>query len=236
MDGFELFLLSVEMGAEIIRNGGEINRAKDTVTRINRVRNEDCAVFALPDLIMVQSGKNFLMRKIGSRTLDMAELDRLNSLSRRICRGESRDIEITLQSGYSRKTVLLFSGIAVFLFCLFFGGSVIDSLIAGVTGCLITAAPYRRSGLPTFTANLIDAFVVGVLSQLFALINAGIHGDRIIIGAIMVLVPGLNIQSAMRDMLSGEILAGASELIESVMSALAIALSVALSLFIFKYL
>ena len=77
MRSFELFSLSVEMGAEIIRNGGEINRAKDTVMRINLSCGEDCTVFALPDLIIVQSESRFLMRKISAHTLDMQELELL---------------------------------------------------------------------------------------------------------------------------------------------------------------
>jgi len=234
MNDYELFSLSVDIGCEIIRNGGEIYRAKDTIQRINGAFDRDCTVFALPDLIIAQSGSCFLMKEIDGKRLDMDELERLNSLSRKITYYKNEEIFITVNKTYSYKENLIFTALAVFCFCIFFGGNVLEALISGGIGIFITAAPYRKREIATFSSNLIDAFAVGILSMLPSLFITKYNSGTVIIGTFLVLVPGLNILSAMRDMLQGEILAGAFELIESIMSALAIALSVGAALYLFK--
>ena len=52
----------------------------------------------------------------------------------------------------------------------------------------------------------------------------GLNIDKIIIGDIMLLIPGIAITNAMRDMLAGDTVAGALRLIESLLWAGALAL------------
>ena len=59
--------------------------------------------------------------------------------------------------------------------------------------------------------------------------------DKIIIGTIMLLVPGLTVVNSIRDMMKGDLIAGLFELFNSIMSALAIALGVAGGIFIIKW-
>ena len=59
------------------------------------------------------------------------------------------------------------------------------------------------------------------------------HQDKIIIGTIMLLVPGLTVVNAIRDMMNSDLLAGMGELFDAVMSALSIAFAVAGALWLF---
>ena len=226
MNDKELFSLSLDIGEEIIRCGGEIGRAKETIRRINS-ENDDCVIFALPNFLFAKCGNMISARRIGDTRLDMAEIERLNALSRRICEGKYNDINITKQVRLYKTADMLFNSIAVFCFCVFFGGSFYDALFSAAIGMIISSGFYRRRDYSLFTANLIDSFIIGTTACIFQKFLPTLNTDKIIIGAIMILVPGITIQNAARDMVNGDIEAGGYELLESIMSALAIAVSIA---------
>lgn len=235
MEEKEIFELSLDIGQAIIRSGGEISRAKDTVTRINKAYNQSCTVFAIPTLIIAQSKSNIGMRKIGSEDTDLSELTRLNALSRRLCSEYNEEINITRKKLYPLSAEMASVCLATASFCLYFGGSLIDAAFSAVTGLIITYLNYKKTSFPLFSSNLIDSFVAGVLSFLPSL--AGIHTqpDKIMVGTIMLLVPGLTVVNAMRDMMSGEPVAGLIELFNAIMSALGIALGFAGAVVIFTW-
>lgn len=72
------------------------------------------------------------------------------------------------------------------------------------------------------------------MASLFAAISLriglGHKLDKIIIGSIMYLVPGVAITNAIRDTMNGDSLAGLSKAMEAIFSALAIAFGVGLVL------
>ena len=72
MQDKEIFSLSLDIGKEIIRSGGEISRAKDTIIRINKAYGNNCEVFALPSVIIAQSGEYIQIRHIDNEDTDLA--------------------------------------------------------------------------------------------------------------------------------------------------------------------
>lgn len=233
MKSDEIFSLSLDIGEAIIRCGGEIHRAEDTIKRINHAYGSSCNVFAIPSLIIAQSKNNIQIRKIEDEDTDLAELERLNELSRRLCRGCSDEINITQRKSFSEIFRIMAVCTATAAFCIFFRGTWLDALFSALTGLIITYAPYKRIGFALFISNLIDAFVAGISAHIPMLIGLNIHPDKIIIGSIMLLVPGLTVVNAMRDMMNGDLIAGLLELFNSIMSALAIAFGIAGTLLIF---
>ena len=61
-------------------------------------------------------------------------------------------------------------------------------------------------------------------------IGLGASADRIMIGNIMLLIPGLALTTSLRDMISGDLISGLLGLCEAVIRAVAIAFGVALVL------
>ena len=80
---------------------------------------------------------------------------------------------------------------------------------------------------------MVSSFAASVLSFIPEYLGIEIHQDKIIIGTIMLLVPGLTVVNATRDMMNSDLLAGMSELFNAMMSALSIAFGVAGALWIF---
>ena len=234
MNKDEIFSLSLDIGQGIIKCGGEVNRAEDTIKRINLAHNQKCSVFAIPSLIIAQCGKNIQIRKIEREDTNLAELDRLNDLSRRLCGKNNKKLKTAQNKVYSKslETTAVFA--ATSAFCLFFKGSITDAVFSGIIGIIISYCSYKKISLPLFSANLIDAFIAGTLSYIPKFIGLNVHPDKIIVGTIMLLVPGLTIVNAMRDMMNGDLIAGMLELFNSVMSALAIAFGVAGAIMIFN--
>lgn len=233
----EVLSISLEIGAALIESGGEIGRSEDTVRRINLACNAKSAqVWALPSVIAAtvtaKSGKTLTQTKrIRTDDINLAELDRLNALSRRICSGEPVYFSITKNREYSQLTDLLCTFLATAAFCIYFGGHIMDAFFAGITGILISN--YRNDIGNSFAATLLDSTAAGLLSFVPQVLGLNCHADNIIIGTIMLLVPGLTVGNALRDMISGDIYAGLMRLIHAILSALAIALGCSFAVFIF---
>ena len=80
--------------------------------------------------------------------------------------------------------------------------------------------------------TLMTSCFAGIVAVLFCRLGFGHHLDKIIIGDIMLLVPGAILTISIRDMLCGDIIAGVFRLIESVLIACAIGAGYAIPLFV----
>ena len=224
--------LSLEIGAAMMESGGEVRRTEDTVTRINYAAGAtDAQVWAVPGIltatvILADNTTHTGTKRLGSEEIDLAELDRLNTLSRRLCRGETVDWTVTKRRIYSRRTRLLCTFLATAAFCIYFGGTWAEAMLCGGFGILVSG--YRPALQSGFTAVLLDATVAGLLAFTPQALGLPLRGANILIGTIMLLVPGLTVGNALRDMIDGDLLAGLLQLAEAVLCALAIAWAVPL--------
>ena len=79
-------------------------------------------------------------------------------------------------------------------------------------------------------------FIISFLSGLFTILimttGLGEHKDKIMIGGIMLLIPGIAMTNSVRDMLTGDIVTGTLRLTHSLLQAAAIACGFALSLMV----
>ena len=114
---------------------------------------------------------------------------------------------------------------------MFFGGTGPDGLAAAVFAlalCLLqTYLPLICRNKVLF--NFLAAFCVGSLIGLACRALPALHGDKIIIGDIMLLIPGLAFTNAVKDIFIGDTISGVMRLIETVLWAAALALGFALS-------
>ena len=109
----------------------------------------------------------------------------------------------------------------------------IDAVFSGIIAVIISIAQFNKIEFNLFSKNLVSSFAASVLSFIPGYFGIEVHQDKIIIGTIMLLVPGLTVVNATRDMMNSDLLAGMSELFNAIMSALSIAFGVAGALWIF---
>ena len=77
--------------------------------------------------------------------------------------------------------------------------------------------------------NFLSAFAVGGLICLACRLVPALHNDKVIIGDIMLLIPGLAFTNAVKDIFIGDTISGVMRLIETILWAAALALGFALA-------
>jgi uncharacterized membrane protein YjjP (DUF1212 family) len=139
---------------------------------------------------------------------------------------------IDAAGGYSGLVQALGSAAITGFFCLFFGGGWQDALVAGFIGLSMgrVTSWFRGMRISDFFVNIVGgAFAAGAAIAAIQL-GLGQHQDMIIIGAIMLLVPGVTIVNAIRDTIAGDLVAGIARGADAFISAAGISIGVGLAL------
>ena len=235
---------ALDVGSGMLKNGGEVSRVENTVARICRAWGaEHVEVFSIISVIhasvhMPDGTRSTQMRRILATGTDMYKLEQLNELSRDICEHKLELDEVDLRIGeikrsraYSRAVGVAASSVAAGAFAVFFGGGVWEAVTALLIGALLGGIEILATGrVNELAKTLLSAFVAGLFSSLAALLIGGANSGIIMIGTIMLLVPGVAFGTALRDLLCGDLLAGGLKTVQAVLAALMIAFGYLLSM------
>ena len=235
----ELLDIATRVGVSLLKNGAEIYRVEDSIRRIVAAYGvEEVDVFAVPTTIIVTinpPGEKTLTKtkRIHSRSTDLDRIYRLNDLSFDIVEElptfpeiERRLNAIAAQPVYPLPIQAFACALAAFGFTLFFGGNLMDAICSLTLGLAIRLIGYGLDLFHTngFFINTISSAVTALLAVFWVEIGVASHIDKMVIGAIMNLVPGVAITNSMRDIIAGDLLAGQAKLVEALFIATAIAL------------
>ena len=237
-DAGTILAIALDVGAETLRVGGEIHRVEDTIARICRAYGAEAVeVFAITSLItaevrMPDGSYATRNRRVPTTYNHLARLEALNALSRTICKQpiSASEVYARLKEIHNYRPVpewLCYLGgmLATGGFAIFFGGTLWDGLAASVIAFFLTLfARLRPMRLNGMVKSLISSFAAGILSVLCVTVGFGDHVDKIIIGTIMLEIPGLSFGNALRDLLCGDTLAGTMRFIQAILQALMVAL------------
>lgn len=242
MDYYLLVDMAAELGYELAMSGAETFRVEDSIYRVLKTYGIESEIFAITNCLTVSietpSGKPLTrMRRIGYHGNDMERVERYNALSRRIC-AQKPDPETAAQwlketkaacRVYSLPMSLLADFLGTFGFALFFGGTLLDGLWGGLCGIVIGLVSKVMDDLKAnpFFSTIAASFCMALVAYTaagFGLVN---NVDTTIIGALMILVPGLLFTNSMRDIIYGDTNSGINRLVQVVLIAVAIALGTA---------
>ncbi|MNZ78132.1 hypothetical protein D3C78_966960 [compost metagenome] len=106
-------------------------------------------------------------------------------------------------------------------------------MITGGAGYLFLLTLQRIVQIKLFT-EFITALFIGTLSVLFVHYGFGADLDKMIIGSVMPLVPGLHITAAVRDLMAGHLVSGLSKGAEAFLTAFAIGAGIAAVLSVYS--
>lgn len=237
MDYSLIFDTAVEIGYQLAMHGAETYRIEESINRITAAYGAKAEVFAIPNsmtaTVLTPDGETITrLRRIGFHGNDMDTVELYSNLSRRICaeKPEPKVAAQWLKEAASRKRsyklpiILLGNMLGSFGFCLFFGGTIFDSLVSALCGLAIGSINYFSAKLHinSFFATMVSAFAMAFVAYLFG--SLGINADVAIIGSIMILVPGLLFTNAIRDIIFGDINSGVNRLVQVILFAVAIGL------------
>ncbi len=241
-----LLCLSVDIGEKILECGGEIHRVENTIERICRAYGAvHVEVFVIPTLIlasirMADNGYSSQVRRVTGTFNDLARLESFNSISRRVCvtTPPLEELDAIIKQEKEKKPVplwmtMLSYSLVAGAFTVLFGGNLWDALAGALVGILL--APVSRikgEYINQMARTLIMSFLAGSLSYLCVLLSIGQHIDMVMIGTIMLLIPGLAFGNAIRDLLCGDTVAGLLKTVQSGLLTIMIVLGYALSIFL----
>lgn len=241
----KLLVLSTLAGRIMLKSGAETYRVEDTVVRICKSRKgivyADSFIVPTGIFISVEYEGELItyFKRIKSSHINLNRIDMVNEFSRSFVNSNMSIDEGLEKLKKINKTIIYsslfksFSGsLAAGSFSLLFGGTLLDFIGSFIVSFIVLRVLDKlyRAKLTFFIDNFIGATLVSILSYLSIKIGVGNNIDMVIIGSIMPLVPGVAITSSIRDTMSGDYISGLSRGMESVFSALAIALGVGIVL------
>ena len=245
MEYSKLLDLVSDLGYELAMNGAETFRVEESISLVLKAYGIDAEVFAIPNCMHISiepvAGLPLTrMRRIGNHGSDLDAVERLSSLSRRIC-AQRPEPEVAAQwladAKQQRRTFpmvvnMLGHFFGAFGFALLFGGNLADAIGSGMCGLMVCIVNYliNHWGGNQFFRTIASSFPMALLAcgmEALHLIN---NIDCVIIGALMLLVPGLLFTNAMRDIIFGDTNSGINRIVMVLLISVATALGTAVAL------
>ena len=229
---------AMDVGEQMLISGAEVHRVEESICRMcsafGFVRT-DVFIITSSMVVTVYDQKNTpytQTRRITGSTTDIEKIHQLNALSRKICSQTMTEEEIRadLNDAVSCKTYpfwveLLCYAVIAGAFTLFFGGTWTETLISLLVGGIVRLgiALWERAIPSKIFSKFFSAVVATTLAFLSVKLGWIAKVDMIIIGNIMTLIPGIGLTVALRDLFTGDSIAGLLRTIEAILTALAIA-------------
>lgn len=238
-----LLCLALDVGEGMLKNGGEVSRVEDTIERICRAYGAvHVEVFTIISMInaairMPDGSYSMQLRRVKQTSNNLNTLEKLNALSRKICREkpsldefDSMLRDLKKERPYSSWMYVVASAVATGAFCLFFGGGFIDAAVTMVIGTVLALIiNYPSVRLNSMAKTVISSFCAATMAGLAFILIPSLDVDSVIIGAIMLLVPGILFGTAMRDLLCGDLIAGTLKILQAIIQTLMIGFGYMLS-------
>lgn len=244
MDYDKLLNMAAELGYQLMYSGAEIYRVEESARRLlNAYGFAEPEVFAIPNCVIVsvatpQGHPITRMRRVPPHGTDIELLERCNALCRRLC-AETPSLDEAQRwinalpeamPRHSPRWVLLGYGAAPAFFAPLFGGGPWEMLSAflcglAVGGCLLYGG--RFIGANSFFRTAACSALAALLAMLLVGAGLGKSVDVVTISALMVLVPGMALTNAMREIMAGDTFSALSRAADAILTASAIALGAA---------
>ena len=255
--GDDVLFIALELGEHILRSGGEISRAEDTITRICKAYGAlHVDVTAILSMIVLTVDFNdtritCTRRITSSVSPNLNRLSKLNDLSRTVCatlptKKEviAKMVKIFKTSIISMPVFVIGSALAALGFAIFFSdfsqgfaldkilAILVDALLAGAIAMPLCILSNRldRSRTSPIVSKFIVCFLGGVCAMLLGQVIPICHPDIIMIGNIMNFIPGVAMTNSFRDLFGGEIMSGLFRLCFVIIDAIAIAAGYAVAI------
>lgn len=240
--------VALDIGEGLLKSGAEIHRVEDAIEHICKAYGAaHVEVFSIQSLIvtavrMPDGSYTSQSRRITDISNHLRCLEYYNRLSRDICKNtpdfdeiDKKIFEIKQKRKYPFWRTVIGFIFAASGFAMFFGGSLRDGLAAALVGFIMALLDRINVKFMTpVTKTLLISFTAGICSCLSVMIGIGQHVDMIAIGTIMILIPGLALGNSMRDLLSGDTLAGILKAVQSCIIAVIIAIGYSISILLLK--
>ena len=232
------FCYVMDIGEQMLISGAEVHRVEESIDRMCHALGAvrvDVFIITSSMVVTIQTddGKTYTQtRRVTTTNFDFERLHYLNDLSRQICENKIDESEIENRlkkvnecKRFSKWCEIICYGVIAAAFALFFGGSVMEMLTALFVGTIARFSVFLAEKI--ISNKIFGKFFAAALVTLLAFFAVKIKWiptvDKVIMGNIMTLIPGIGLTNAIRDLFTGDSIAGFLRSIEAVLTALSIA-------------
>jgi len=221
-------------GETLLENGAEVFRVEQTMEIMARSFHlREFHVYVLTNGIFASAGTAEIaeVRNVPVRTTHLGRVAAVNALSREIAAGgvtldEARRIPFP-----KGKTQLLAGMSGTACFALIFGGTVRSALAAAAAGFIVSG--YLLLCEKKNLSNGFRKISAAALITLVCILGCHLldtEASHAIIGALMILTPGIAFTMGIRDFVQGDYLSGTIRMIDALLIAASIAIGTGLVL------
>jgi len=244
MDYVALMELVTRIGVGLASSGAETYRVEESITRILAAYGQEGRVYCVPNslfiTILIPDHLPYTeLSRMPKRGNDIDAVERYNSLSRRICT-EVPPLPTALawvqeteaqRKHYGYLMTLLGHILVASGFCYFFGGNWADCLCAAACGLFLGIISHILSKVEAnnFFQQIAAAFLMSGFAYTLAHLGLTRNVDTVVIGTLMLLVPGLLFTNGIRDIIFGDTNSGINRVVEALLIAAAVALGTAVA-------
>ena len=233
--------LTILAGEILLHNGAEIFRVQETMIKIAEAYEiASFNVYVISNGIFASVNENGQMhctdiRHVPLSPVHLGRVAAVNNLSREIVAGKytveeaSEQLRKVLAIPYtSNRMQIVCAGVGSACFCYIFGGDFYDSITSLLSGALLYVFLIGISGknFSKIITNILGSGLVTLCGLIFFQLGMGHNMDKIIIGSIIPLVPGVSLTNAVRDFFNSDYLSGTIRLIDALLIAFCIATGV----------
>lgn len=244
----DLIMLAGEI---LLYNGAEIFRVQETMEHIAKAYQVNSLhIFTISNGIFVTMHENGVDRSteikhIPLSSVHIGRITAVNQLSREITQGKytvdeavEKLHQIEALPFFPKTMQTLAASIGCACFCYMFGGGFYDSLIAAVAGVFLYLFHLHKGtqNLSKVLKTILESMIVSCIAFILYSTGFGNNIDKIIIGSIIPMVPGVALTTSIRDYFNGDYLSGTIHLTDAILVALCIAIGVGTSFQVFHYL
>jgi hypothetical protein len=237
--------VALKAGCILLSSGAEIWRVEETVHRILEgygLSGEDIFVLSNGMFFTIEINGNETYAKVRHIPISSTKLymiTEVNDLSRNIGKGNvspkdalKKLCEIEKMKGKKFSTLVMASFLGSASFSYLFGENIQDTFISGFSGMivfiivLLLSSGKRAKTVSKLTLNILGGFIAAICTRLFFMYGFGSNMKIAIIGAIMPLIPGVALVTAVRDLANADYIAGAVRLFDAILITFGIAVGV----------
>mgnify|MGYP000459267154 CR=1 FL=1 len=235
--------LVMDAGQTLLENGGEVFRVQQTMEIMaHSLGVRDFHVYVLSNGIFASASMGSahnvsLIRHVPAVTIHLGRVEAVNELSRELAAGQLgvEDAEARLQQARALpctstwgERLACIVGAAGFAYL--FGGTPLDAAVAAVAGLfeILICQWFGAHKINRIFTDIVAAFACTIWSVGVQAVLPAVNANAAIIGALMVLTPGVALTMGVRDILNGDYLSGSIRLLDAVLIAGSIACGVVL--------
>lgn len=245
----EIVSFCVNLSRQMILAGANLERVQLAVNIICRAyKLHDVSIFLLSthiSLSAVDEAGNYASRQasIPPAGINLERLKSLNQLSYKVAEitPATKVLDQMLERACSVKSygdiiILLGRILAMSCLCFMFGGSFLDLIpVAGVTVLLhYLMILSEKTGLDRILLNILTMFIAASFATLFIYADLGNNLAVVLITVSMIVIPGIPLVNAMRNLLCGQEINGILQMLKIFVETMALGMGIYLALVVFK--